>query len=84
MDFRPTQDRVLIRPELGDTETVAGILLATPTEAPPEGVVVAVGPDVTGIEVGDNVAFSKYGGSYLTIDDVDYLILAEKEVLGRF
>ncbi len=94
MKFRPLHDRILIR-RVEEKETVKGgiIIPDTAREKPQEGEVVAVG---TGkktdkgervpldIKVGDHVLWSKYSGTDLPIkiDDEDYLIVREEEVLG--
>jgi chaperonin GroES len=56
----------------------------TAKEKPQRGIVQAVGKDVKQLKVGDQVLFDKYSGSKLRIDDEDYLILKEEDVLGVF
>ena len=92
MNIRPLQDRVIVRRLEEEQKTKGGIIIPdTAKEKPIEGEVVAVGkgkvtddgkvvkPDVN---VGDRVLFSKYGGTEVKIDGVDYLIMREDDILG--
>ncbi len=94
-DFRvrPLADRVVVKPVEREEVTKGGIFLpdTASKERPQEGVVVAVGEgrrDDSGniiamnVSVGDKVLFAKYGGTEFKLDDVEYLILAEKDILG--
>ncbi len=94
-DFRiqPLADRVVIKPAEREEKTKGGIFLpdTATKERPQEGTVLAVGEgrrDDSGklipmnVKVGDKVLFAKYSGTEFKIDDVDYLILAEKDILG--
>ena len=92
MNIRPLQDRVIVKRLEEEQKTKGGIIIPdTAKEKPIEGEVVAVGkgkvtddgkivkPDVN---VGDRVLFSKYGGTEVKIDGVDYLIMREDDILG--
>ncbi len=94
-DFRiqPLGDRVVIKPAEREEVTKGGIYLpdTATKERPQEGTVLAVGEgrrDDSGklipmnVSVGDRVLFAKYSGTEVKIDDVDYLIMAEKDILG--
>ena len=92
--IRPLHDRVLIR-RIDEQEQVRGgiIIPDTAKEKPQQGEVIAVGegkfredgtrqtPDV---KPGDRVLFGKYSGSEVKIDDEEYLIMREDEILGIF
>ena len=95
MDFsiRPLADRVVIKPQEKEEKTRGGIFLpdTASKEKPQEGTVMAVGDGKLtdngqrtpiGVKVGDTVLFAKYAGSEVKLDDVDYLILAEKDILA--
>lgn len=94
--FKPAGDRVLVKPqEAEDEKTASGIIIpdTAQKEKPECGVIVAVGEgkrtekgDVLPIryKVGDKVMFSKYGYDELTIDDVEYYVIAESNILGTF
>ncbi len=95
MDFRirPLADRVVVQPQEREEMTRGGIYLpdTASKEKPQEGTVMAVGEgrlDDTGRRVpvavgpGDRVLFAKYAGTEIRIEDEDYLILAEKDILA--
>ncbi len=92
--LRPLHDRIIVK-RLEDEETVKGgiIIPDTAKEKPQEGEIIAVGPgrkndkgtrNTLDVKVGDHVLFGKYSGSELPIkiDDEDYIILREEEVLA--
>jgi chaperonin GroES len=92
MNVRPLHDRILIK-RIEEKETVKGgiIIPDTAKEKPQEGEVVAVGNGkktedgkVIPLDVkkGDRILFGKYSGTEIKIDDQEYLILREDEVLG--
>ena len=93
MDLQPLGDRIIV--EILDEEetTVSGIVLPdTAKEKPQRGKVLAVGPgarDEDGdhikmdVEVGDEVIFSKYGGTEIKVGAEDVLILRESDVLAK-
>ena len=93
LQIRPLSDRVVVKPLEREEMTKSGIVLPdTAKEKPQEGLVEAVGKgrynEQTGkridldVEVGDRVMYAKYAGSEVKIDDVDYLILSEKDILA--
>jgi chaperonin GroES len=92
MNLRPLGDRVVVKPVDREEKTKSGILLPdTAKEKPQEGIVEAVG---TGrildsgqkvpmeLKVGDKVLYAKYAGNEFKLDDVEYLIVSEKDVLA--
>ncbi len=91
--IRPLHDRVLIRRIEPEEEEVRGSIVIPDTakEKPQEGEVVAVGEGKVldsgtrvemSVKPGDRILFGKYAGSEVKIDDVEYLIMREDEVLG--
>jgi chaperonin GroES len=91
--IRPLGDRVVVKPAEREEVTKGGIYLpdTATKERPQEGTVLAIGEgrrDDNGklipmnVAVGDRVLFAKYSGTEVKIDDVEYLILAEKDILG--
>lgn len=90
---RPLGDRILVK-RLEEEEVVKGgiIIPDTAKEKPQRGEVVAVGPgryDDEGekripldVKEGDQILFGKYSGNEVTIDDVEYLIMREDDVLA--
>ncbi len=91
MSFKVVGNRVVVRQTESVEKTASGILLPdTAKEKPFEGEVVAVGPgrtledgtrEVMDVKAGDRVIFSKYGGLEVKIDDVDYLVLRQDDIL---
>ena len=90
--IRPLGDRIVVIPTPSEEKTKSGIVLPdTAKEKPQEGEVVAVGNGKlleTGqrvpidLKTGDKILFSKYAGNEVKIDDVEYLIMRESDVLG--
>lgn len=91
MSFKVVGNRVVVRQTESVEKTASGILLPdTAKEKPFEGEVVAVGPgrtledgtrEVMDVKAGDKVIFSKYGGLEVKIDNVDYLVLRQDDIL---
>ncbi len=92
MTFRPLHDRILIK-RVEEKETAKGgiIIPDTAKEKPQEGEVVAVGNGkktedgkviALDVKARDRILFGKYSGAEIKIDDQEYLILREDEVLG--
>ncbi|WP_319577441.1 co-chaperone GroES [uncultured Desulfobacter sp.] len=92
MSFRPLSDRILVERVEENEKTKGGIIIPdTAKEKPAEGKVVATGNGRMGedgkllpmdVKVGDLVLFSKYGGTEVKIDGIDYLIMRQDDVLG--
>jgi chaperonin GroES len=93
MDLQPLGDRLIVEVLDEDEITVSGIVLPdTAKEKPQRGNVLAVGPgsrDEDGkyikmdVEVGDEIIFSKYGGTEIKVGANDVLILRESDVLAK-
>src|SRR5215468_9416315 len=90
--IRPLGDRVVVKPVDREEKTKGGIYLpdTASKERPMEGTILAVGEgrrDDNGkliplsVKAGDKVLFAKYSGTEYKVDDVEYLILAEKDIL---
>ena len=94
MKLVPLEDRIVVRTAEAEETTVSGLVIPdTAKEKPQQGEVLAVGPgrraENSGelvpldIAVGDTVVYSKYGGTEITIDGEDLLILAGRDVLAK-
>ena len=93
MKFRPLHDRVVVRRLDEDERSKGGIIIPdTAKEKPQQGEVVAVGPGrlddngkrvVLDLSVGDRILYAKYTGTDVKIDNVDYIVLNEKDVLCK-
>jgi chaperonin GroES len=92
MKVKPLSDRVVIQPLEADEKTSGGIYLPdTAKEKPQMGKVVATGPGKisdTGqlvkieVKVGDTVLYGKYSGTDITLDNKEYLIVRESDILA--
>lgn len=90
--INPLEDRVLVQPLDAEQTTASGLFIPdTAKEKPQEGTVIAIGPgriDDKGNRVpmdvknGDIVVFSKYGGTELKYDGVEYLLLNSRDILA--
>jgi co-chaperonin GroES (HSP10) len=86
--FQPGGSRYLVLPDpIGqDSETIGGITLSTPKDPHKqaiEGTVVAKGKSCINYEWGDKVMYGQFSGYDLKLDDVDYKVLQENEILGE-
>ncbi len=92
MKIRPLQDRILVERIDEEKTSKGGILIPdTAKEKPQEGKVVAVGKGKVledgkiqplDVQKGDRILFAKYGGTEITLDGEERLILREDDVLG--
>ena len=85
MSFQPLGNRVLILREEQTNQTASGLYIPdSAKEKPLNGKVIAVGKDAieAGINEGDTVVFPKYGGTELTINGTEYLIMSSDDILG--
>lgn len=94
MNLQPLEDRIVVRPGDAEETTASGLVIPdTAKEKPQQGEVLAVGPgrrsDNTGdiipvdVAVGDTVVYSKYGGTEITVNGEDLLILNARDVLAK-
>ena len=93
MNLQPLDDRIVVQPSDAEETTASGLVIPdTAKEKPQQGDVLAVGPgrrsEQTGeiipldVKVGDKVVYSKYGGTEITADGEDVLILNARDVLA--
>ena len=93
MSLKPLDDRIVVQPNEAEQTTASGLVIPdTAKEKPQQGKVLAVGPGKRaensgeliplGIEVGQTVLYSKYGGTEVTVAGDDLLILASRDVLA--
>jgi chaperonin GroES len=94
MNLQPLEDRIVVRPAEAEETTISGLVIPdTAKEKPQQGEVLAIGPgrraENSGelipldLAVGDVVIYSKYGGTEITIDGEDLLILSSRDVLAK-
>ena len=91
--LKPLEDRIVVKPIEEEETTASGLVIPdTAKERPQEGEVIAVGEGrytddgktrvAMDVKVGDKVIYSKYGGTEVKIDGVEYLILSARDVLA--
>jgi len=93
MKLNPLDDRVVVKPIEAEETTAGGIVLPdTAKEKPQRGEVLAVGPGrlldsgercPVSVSVGDEVLFSKYGGTEIEVDGEELKILRESDILAK-
>ena len=94
MNLQPLEDRIVVRPSESEETTASGLVIPdTAKEKPQQGEVLAVGPgrrsENTGelipvdVKAGDTIVYSKYGGTEITVDGEDLLILTGRDVLAK-
>jgi chaperonin GroES len=91
-NLKPLGDRVVVKPKAKEETTRGGIVLPdTASEKPQQGEVVSVGPGRVldngkrvelDVKTGDTVLFAKYAGTEFKLDEDDFLILRESDVLA--
>ena len=92
MNFRPLHDRVMVKRQDDGEVTKGGIIIPdTAKEKPMQATIVAVGTGlkaedgtITPLDVkkGDKVLIGKWSGTEVTIDDTDYVIVKESDIMG--
>lgn len=90
--LKPLGDRVLVKPAPAEEKTKSGIVLPdSAKEKPQEGTVVAIGSGrildngqkiPMEVKVGDKVLYSKYGGTEVKLENDDFIILQERDILA--
>ncbi|NIR35475.1 MAG: co-chaperone GroES [Actinobacteria bacterium] len=94
MNLQPLEDRIVVRSSEAESTTASGLVIPdTAKEKPQQGEVLAVGPgrrsDQTGelipvdVAVGDTVVYSKYGGTEITVQGEEVLILNARDILAK-
>jgi chaperonin GroES len=93
MKIRPLYDRIVVKPLEAETKTRGGILLPdTAKEKPQQAEVIAVGDGkllengkkvASNLKKGDIILFGKYSGNEIKINEDNFIIMKEEEVLAR-
>ena len=92
MNVKPLQDRVLVKPVSDEQKTAGGIIVPdTAKEKPMKGEVVAAGPGKLNedgkrlpmdVKKGDHIMYGKYAGTEFKIDNQEYLIIGQNDILA--
>jgi len=89
--IKPLADRVLVRPLEAEAKTKTGIIIPdTAKEAPAQGKIIALGNGKMkdgkkhdfSVKIGDKVLYSKYSGDEIKLENIEYKIMKEDEILG--
>ena|SRR3990167_10298123 len=90
--IRPLLDKIVVKPKEAETKTAGGIFIpeTSDKDKPMQGTVIAVGNGkyVDGkrvpveIAIGNNVLYGKYVGTNIKLDDIEYLVMKEEDVMG--
>ena len=90
--IKPLEDRILVQANEAETTTASGLVIPdTAKEKPQEGTIVAAGPgrlnddgerEPMDVKVGDKVLYAKYAGTEFKVDDEEYLIVSQKDILA--
>ena len=79
MKLHPLDDRIVVRPGESEETTASGLVIPdTAKEKPQQGEVIPMD-----VAVGDTVVYSKYGGTEITVEGEDLLILSSRDVLAK-
>lgn len=94
MNLKPLNDRVIVKADLAEEKTAGGLILTSESkEKPQTGKVVAVGEgtiDAQGnkvpvpVKAGDKVLYGKFGGTEVTVDGEEFLILRAEDIYAVF
>jgi chaperonin GroES len=90
--IRPLSDRVVVEPREAETKTAGGIVIpdTADKDKPIQGTIIAIGNGkyIDGkmvplqVKVGDKVLFGKYAGTNVKLDDSEYLVMREEDIMG--
>ena len=87
MKLVPLGDRVVLKQLVAEETTKSGIVLPGQTkEKPQQAEVIAVGPGTEEVKmevaVGDQVIYSKYAGTEVKLDDAEYIVVKQSDILA--
>ena len=82
MTLKPLNDRVVAVVDKPLEKTKSGILLGEAKEKQAYAVVESVGPEVKSVKKGDKIVYKEYSTTEVKVDDVEYIILKEEDILA--
>ena len=92
MNYKPLSDRVIIEPQEAEQKTRSGIVLPDSAQEKPQiGKIINIGPGKVSdegklipmtVKPGDMVIYPKYGGTEIKVDNKEYLIVRENDILA--
>jgi chaperonin GroES len=87
VNVKPLGERVLVEPQEAEVKTASGIIIPdSAQEKPQKGKVLAVGPGTKDVQMevkaGNIVLYGKYSGTEIKVDDKNYLIMKQSDILA--
>lgn len=82
MALKPLKDRVVAKVEKPAEKTAGGILLGDTKEKPAYAVVESVGPEVKSVKKGDKIVYKEYSTTEVKVENIEYIILKEEDILA--
>jgi len=87
INIKPLADRVLVKPLQAEKTTASGLIIPdSAKEKQQKGTVIAIGNGLKDepmtVKVGDTVLFGKYAGTEIVVDNTEYLIMRESDILA--
>lgn len=82
MTIKPLKDHVVATKEQPIEKTKSGILLGNAKETPAYATVASVGPTVEAVKAGDKIIYKEYSTTNVTVDNTEYIILKEEDILA--
>ena len=84
--IKPLHDNVVLKKEKVENKTSSGIILTTESKSMPSvATVVAIGKDCKAeIKENDQVVYKEYSGTKVTVEDQDYIVIDEKDIIAKF
>lgn len=87
INIKPLADRVLVKPLPAEKTTASGLIIPdSAKEKQQKGTVIAIGNGLKDepmtVKIGDTVLFGKYAGTELVVDNTEYLIMRESDILA--
>ena len=80
----PLENYVVLTVEKEESKTASGIILTTENKDKPAfGKIIAVGPKVEGLKVGDVVVYQTYSGTTVKLEDQDFLVIKAENILAK-
>lgn len=82
MAIKPLKNKVVAKKDTPLEKTKSGIFLGEAKETPAYAVVEAVGPEVKNIKKGDKIIYKEFSTTNIKVDDQDYIIVADEDILA--
>ena len=82
--IKPLTDKVVAKLEQPQEKTKSGILLGEAKEKQAYAVVESVGPDVKTVKKGDKIIYKEFSTTNVKVDETDYIIVKEEDILGVY